>query len=65
MQVPTIVVQNTSGDDLGVATLVPTVTSYVDAIQAMFLLAAPVGPLSFVVALFSAWGRDEGRGLQR
>ncbi|TNC28601.1 MFS transporter [Amycolatopsis alkalitolerans] len=80
MQVPTIVVQNTSAyEDLGVATsgvsflrtlgssfgvavfgtifanrlpAVPTVPSYVDAIQTMFLIAAPIGILSFVVALF-------------
>ncbi|UIJ64185.1 DHA2 family efflux MFS transporter permease subunit [Amycolatopsis acidiphila] len=80
MQVPTIVVQNTSDyEDLGVATsgvsflrtlgssfgvavfgtiftsrlpVVPTVPSYVDAIHTMFLLAAPIGILSFVVALF-------------
>ncbi|GHF72193.1 MDR family MFS transporter [Amycolatopsis bartoniae] len=80
MQVPTIVVQNTSDyEDLGVATsgvsflrtlgssfgvavfgtifsnqlpAVPSVPSYVDAIQTMFLVAAPVGLLSFVVALF-------------
>ncbi|NKQ55732.1 MFS transporter [Amycolatopsis sp. K13G38] len=80
MQVPTIVVQNTSDyEDLGVATsgvsflrtlgssfgvavfgtifsnhlpARPTVTSYVDAIQMMFLIAAPIGILSFLVALF-------------
>ncbi|WP_236790735.1 MDR family MFS transporter [Amycolatopsis sp. GM8] len=80
MQVPTIVVQNTSVyEDLGVATsgvsflrtlgssfgvavfgtiftsrlpAVPTIPSYVDAIQTMFLVAAPIGILSFVVALF-------------
>lgn len=80
MQVPMIVVQNTSDyEDLGVATsgvsflrtlgssfgvavfgtiftnqlpAVPTVSSYVDAIQTMFLVAAPVGLLSFIVALF-------------
>jgi EmrB/QacA subfamily drug resistance transporter len=80
MQVPTIVVQNTSDyEDLGVATsgvsflrtlgssfgvavfgsifasrlpAVPTIPSYVDAIQTMFLVAAPIGILSFVVALF-------------
>lgn len=80
MQVPTIVVQNTSDyEDLGVATsgvsflrtmgssfgvavfgtifanqlpATPTVPSYADAIQTMFLIAAPIGLLSFVVALF-------------
>jgi len=80
MQVPTIVVQNTSDyEDLGVATsgvsflrtlgssfgvavfgtiysnqlpAQPTVESYVDAIQTMFLIAAPIGILSFLVALF-------------
>ena len=80
MQVPTIVVQNTSDyEDLGVATsgvsflrtlgssfgvavfgtiftnqlpARPTVVSYMDAIQVMFLIAAPIGLLSFVVALF-------------
>ncbi|WP_414637537.1 MDR family MFS transporter [Amycolatopsis sp.] len=31
---------------------VPTVPSYVDAIQTMFLVATPIGILSFVVALF-------------
>lgn len=31
---------------------VPTVPSYVDAIQMMFLVATPIGILSFVVALF-------------
>jgi EmrB/QacA subfamily drug resistance transporter len=80
MQVPTIVVQNTSDyEDLGVATsgvsflrtlgssfgvavfgtifanhlpARPTTESYVDAIHLMFLVAAPIGILSFVVALF-------------
>jgi hypothetical protein len=80
MQVPTIVVQNTSDyEDLGVATSGvsflrtlgssfgvavfgtifanhlpprPTTESYVDAIHLMFLVAAPIGILSFIVALF-------------
>ncbi|WP_428832504.1 MULTISPECIES: MDR family MFS transporter [Amycolatopsis] len=80
MQVPTIVVQNTSDyEDLGVATsgvsflrtlgssfgvavfgtifssrlpATPSVSSYVDAIQTMFLVAAPIGLVAFVVALF-------------